>query len=178
MHYIFGTFLVGVILPRGENNWIRIQICDRLEQISRQLLMPVFFVLAGINVNLSTLGLSGIGALGLILLVAIGGKLGGTMAAARLAGVSTRQSANLAVLMNTRGLTELVVLATGVQLGILDHRTYSMMVVMALLTTAMTGPLLDLLHRPEPGDPVNRPAGPVFEKNRQLPARLQKASNG
>jgi Kef-type K+ transport system membrane component KefB len=177
LHYIFGTFLVGVILPRGENNWIRIQICDRLEQISRQLLMPVFFVLAGINVNLSTLGLSGVGALGLILLVAIGGKLAGTMAAARLAGVRTRQSANLAVLMNTRGLTELVVLATGVQLGILDHRTYSMMVVMALLTTAMTGPLLDLLYRPEPGYPVSQTAEPVVEQDPGLPAGLHTVSS-
>lgn len=175
LHYIFGTFLVGVILPRGENNWIRTQIRDRLEQISRQLLMPVFFVMAGLYVNLATLGLSGVGALGLILLVAIGGKLAGTMAAARLAGVSTRQSANLAVLMNTRGLTELVVLATGVQLGILDHRTYSMMVVMALLTTAMTGPLLDLLHRPEPHQPVSQLPRPVFEQELRLHAISERA---
>lgn len=177
LHYIFGTFLVGVILPRGENDWIRIQICDRLEQVSRQLLMPVFFVMAGLHVNLATLGLSGVGALGLILLVAIGGKLVGTMGAARLAGVSTRQSANLAVLMNTRGLTELVVLATGVQLGILDHRTYSMMVVMALVTTAMTGPLLDLLQRPERNGPGSEKAGPVIKPNQELPARLQAASD-
>jgi Kef-type K+ transport system membrane component KefB len=177
LHYIFGTFLVGVILPRGENDWIRTQICDRLEQISRQLLMPVFFVMAGLHVNLATLGLSGVGALGLILLVAIGGKLGGTMAAARLAGVDTRQSANLAVLMNTRGLTELVVLATGVQLGLLDHRTYSMMVVMALVTTAMTGPLLDLLQRPGRDGPVSEQAGPVTEQNQELPDRLATASD-
>lgn len=176
LHYIFGSFLVGVILPRGENDWIRTQIRDRLEQISRQLLMPVFFVMAGLHVNLATLGVSGIGALGLILLVAIGGKLVGTMAAARLAGVGTRQSANLAVLMNTRGLTELVVLATGVQLGILDHRTYSMMVVMALLTTAMTGPLLDLLHRPEASGPVGETAEPAFEQEYELPAGLQTVS--
>jgi Kef-type K+ transport system membrane component KefB len=74
--------------------------------------------------------------------------------------------------MNTRGLTELVVLATGVQLGILDHRTYSMMVVMALLTTAMTGPLLDLLHRPGTSGPLSETAAPVREKKHELPARL------
>jgi Kef-type K+ transport system membrane component KefB len=145
LNFIFGAFLVGLIVPRGEQDRISKQIHDRLEQVSTLLLMPVFFVIAGFNVNLSSLGLSGIGTLGLILVVAIGGKFLGSFAGARAAGVGTRQASALAALMNTRGLTELVVLTTGVQLGVLDHRIYSMMVVMALLTTAMTGPLLNRL---------------------------------
>jgi Kef-type K+ transport system membrane component KefB len=146
LNFIFGAFLVGAIVPRGEGNRISTAIRDRMEQLSVLLLMPIFFVIAGLGVNLSTLGLAGLGTLGLILLVAVGGKFAGAFTVARLSGIRTRPSAALATLMNTRGLTELVVLATGLQLGILDHRTYSMMVVMALLTTAMAGPILSRIY--------------------------------
>ena len=128
LNFIFGAFLIGVIVPRGPGNRITTAIRDRLEQVSMLLLMPVFLVIAGQGVNLAKLGVSGLG----------------TLTGARLAGIGTRRALPLAILMNTRGLTELVVLATGLRLGILDQRTYSMMVVMALVTTAMTGPLLTL----------------------------------
>lgn len=105
--------------------------------------MPVFFVIAEIGANLAALGLSGVGVLALVAAVAVSGKFIGTLGACRVLGVGFRRSLPLAALLSTRGLTELVVLSIGVQLGLLDHRTYSIMVIMALLTTAMTGPLLD-----------------------------------
>ncbi|WP_370354353.1 cation:proton antiporter [Catenulispora sp. EB89] len=142
LNFIFGAFLIGTIVPREQSASLRAAI----EQISTMLLMPAFFIIAGLAVDLSHLGISGVATLLLIMAVAVGGKFAGTLATARLLGISGRQSAALGALMNTRGLTELIVLTTGVQLGILDHRTYSMMVVMALLTTIMTGPLLDRLH--------------------------------
>lgn len=142
LNFIFGAFLIGTIVPRERSAPLRAAI----EQISTMLLMPAFFIIAGLAVDLSHLGISGAATLLLIMAVAVGGKFAGTLATARLLGISGRQSAALGALMNTRGLTELIVLTTGVQLGILDHRTYSMMVVMALLTTIMTGPLLDWLH--------------------------------
>ncbi|WP_194905692.1 cation:proton antiporter domain-containing protein [Catenulispora rubra] len=142
LNFIFGAFLIGTIVPREHTAPIRAAI----EQISVMLLMPAFFIIAGLAVDLSHLGISGVATLLLIMAVAVGGKFAGTLATARLLGISGRQSAALGALMNTRGLTELIVLTTGVQLGILDHRTYSMMVVMALLTTIMTGPLLDWLR--------------------------------
>jgi Kef-type K+ transport system membrane component KefB len=80
----------------------------------------------------------------LIMLVAVTGKFGGAFAAARLHRLPTRQSALLATLMNTRGLTELIILSVGLQLGLLDGPLYSIMVMMALVTTAMAGPLLRL----------------------------------
>ena len=142
LNFIFGGFLVGVIVPQGGAD----RLHRAVEQVSVTLLMPAFFVIAGLAVDLTKLGVSGIGTLLLILATAIGGKFIGTLGAARVFGVGARQSAALGALMNARGLTELVVLAVGVQLGILDHRTYSMMVLMALVTTAMAGPLLDRLH--------------------------------
>jgi hypothetical protein len=83
-----------------------------------------------------------VGDLALILLVAIGGKFGGAFLAARMCRIAPRESAALAALMNTRGLTELVILSVGLQLGVLDTTLYSLMVLMAVVTTAMTSPLL------------------------------------
>jgi hypothetical protein len=121
-------------------------VVDRLTSVGRQLL-PVFFVLAGFQLDLTGIGLPGLGELAAILAVAVIGKAGGTYLAARLHGLQQEEAATLAVLMNTRGLTEIVVLSIGLQVGILDHRLYSLLVIMALATTAMTGPLLSLIRR-------------------------------
>ncbi|GAA3875452.1 cation:proton antiporter [Streptomyces sedi] len=142
LHYIFGAFLFGVILPRSGVERLRDEVQDRLGQMNGTLLLPVFFLVAGLNVDLSGLGTSGVGALLLILLVAIGGKFSGAFLAARLNRVPVRQSAALATLMNTRGLTELIVLNVGLQMGFLGPDLYSLMVVMAVVTTAMAGPML------------------------------------
>jgi hypothetical protein len=125
---------------------LRDDILTRLEQVSVLVLLPVFFVIAGINVNLSGIGLSGLLDLILIMIVAVVGKFGGAYLGGRATGVRPRQAGALAALMNTRGLTEIVILAIGLQLHILDKSLYSLMVVMAILTTAMAGPLLKYIY--------------------------------
>ena len=148
LHFIFGTFLFGVVMPRAGTEALRTGIVERVGEVNNMLLLPSFFIVAGLKVALSGIGLSGIGVLGLVLLVAIGGKFGGAFAGARLHRLPVRQSAALATLMNTRGLTELIILTVGLQLGVLDQRLFSIMVLMAVITTAMAGPLLSLINRP------------------------------
>ncbi|OSZ59652.1 cation/H(+) antiporter [Streptomyces pharetrae CZA14] len=161
LHYIFGAFLFGVILPRTGTAQLREDVHDRLGQMSGTLLLPVFFLVAGLKVDLSGLDASGLGDLGLILAVAIGGKFAGAFAAARLNRMPVRESTALATLMNTRGLTELIVLNVGLQLGILGQDLYSLMVVMAVVTTAMAGPLLNwILGRPGTPDGPGSPGRP------------------
>jgi Kef-type K+ transport system membrane component KefB len=144
LHYIFGAFLFGVVMPRS--SILREDILAPIEQISMTFLLPIFFVVAGLSVNLSTIGTVGLTELSLILAVAITGKFLGAFLAARLQGVPTRPAAILGTLMNTRGLTELVILTVGLQLHVLDPNLYSLMVIMALVTTAMAGPLLHFLQ--------------------------------
>lgn len=157
LHLIFGAFLFGAICPRGREE-LRTEVVDRLTSVGRQLLLPVFFVLAGYQVDLTGIGLPGLGELAAILAVAVVGKAGGAYLAATLHGLPPEEAATLAVLMNTRGLTEIVVLSIGLQAGILDHRLYSMMVIMALATTAMTGPLLGLVRLSAQRQHANRTA--------------------
>ena len=145
--YIFGAFLFGAIMPRdGAAAALREEILGRLEQVSVLVLLPVFFVVSGLSVDLSSVGLSGLVELCLILLVAVVGKFGGAFAGARIAGVRGRPAGVLATLMNTRGLTGIVILSVGLQLHILDPSLYSLMIVMAIVTTAMAGPLLHLIY--------------------------------
>ncbi|MFJ9033376.1 cation:proton antiporter [Streptomyces sp. NPDC102274] len=175
MHLIFGALLFGLVVPRDRGNSAdgtetsaapvaaAPSALDRLRESAEQisaLLMPAFFVLSGLSVDLSGLDVHGLVELVLIMVVAVVGKTGGTYAAARIGRLPARSAAMLAVLMNTRGLTELVVLSVGLQLGLLDQDLYSIMVVMALVTTAMTGPLLTLLDRRAPaGPPVSGDRG-------------------
>jgi Kef-type K+ transport system membrane component KefB len=146
VHAIFGAFLFGAVMPRTGGEKLRHEILERLEQVSVLLLLPVFFVLAGLKVDLSTVGGAGLLELGAILLVAITGKFVGAYAGARLHRIPARPAGALATLMNTRGLTEIVILTVGAQLGILDDKLFSLMVVMALVTTMMAGPLLALIY--------------------------------
>jgi Kef-type K+ transport system membrane component KefB len=146
LHYIFGAFLFGAFMPRIDAQEMQHEILERLEQLSVIVLLPVYFVLAGLGVNLSSFGLQAAGDLALILVVAIGGKFVGAYVVARLRGVRNRQAGALATLMNTRGLTEIVILTVGKQLGILNEELYSLMVIMALVTTAMTGPIMRLVY--------------------------------
>jgi Kef-type K+ transport system membrane component KefB len=146
--YIFGAFIFGVVMPREGDTAaaLRENILGNLEQVSVLVLLPVFFVVSGLSVNLSAVGLSGLVELCLILLVAIVGKFGGAFGGARIAGVRGRRAGVLATLMNTRGLTGIVILAVGLQLQILDQSLYTLMIVMAIVTTAMAGPLLNLIY--------------------------------
>ena len=142
VHYIFGAFLFGAILPHEGAAVLRHEILVRLEQISVLLLLPVFFLMSGLNVNLRGLSAENLVQLVMILAVAIGGKYVGAYLGARSAGVPHWQANSLGILMNTRGLTELVILNVGRELGLIGDTLFTMMVVMALVTTAMTGPLL------------------------------------
>jgi Kef-type K+ transport system membrane component KefB len=146
LHFIFGAFLFGIVMPREDVLGLREEILVRLEQISVLVLLPLYFVVSGLSINLSTIGRPGLEELGAILVVAIAGKLIGAYAGAQLAGIRGRNAGVMATLMNTRGLTELVILGVGLQLHILNKSLYSLMVVMALVTTAMSGPLLKLIY--------------------------------
>jgi Kef-type K+ transport system membrane component KefB len=146
--YIFGAFIFGVVMPRegAAAAALREAILGRLEQVSVLVLLPVFFVVSGLSVDLSSVGLASLVELALILLVAIAGKFGGAFAGARIAKVRGRRAGVLATLMNTRGLTGIVIVTVGLQLHILDQSLYSLMIVMAIVTTAMAGPLLHFIY--------------------------------
>ncbi|ALO96574.1 Putative integral membrane ion antiporter [Streptomyces hygroscopicus subsp. limoneus] len=146
LHFIFGAFFFGVVMPKESTGQLRADITERIGHMSSHLLLPVFFISVGLKVDLSNLGRSGWLDFTLILLVAVSGKFLGAFLSARAHGVTARQSAVLATLMNTRGLTELIILTAGLQLGVLNDRLYSLMVAMAVVTTAMAGPLLSLFQ--------------------------------
>ncbi|SHF92957.1 cation:proton antiporter [Geodermatophilus nigrescens] len=146
IHFIFGAFVFGVVMPRQGAGALNHEIIDRLEQVSVLLLLPVFFVVTGLNVDVGAIDLTGVGELGLILLVAISGKFVGAFTAARAQRVPRRQATALGVLMNTRGLTELVILNLGRENGVLDDTMFTLMVIMAIVTTVMTSPLLNLVY--------------------------------
>jgi Kef-type K+ transport system membrane component KefB len=146
LHFIFGAFLFGVIMPRENVLGMREEILEHLVQLSVLVLLPIYFVVSGLSINLSTIGSSGLEELAAILVVAILGKLVGAYFGAQLTGVRGRNAGVIATLMNTRGLTELVILGVGLQLHILTKPLYTLMVVMALVTTAMSGPLLKTIY--------------------------------
>lgn len=144
IHALVGAFAAGVVTPRK----FRQQLIDKLEPVTLLILMPLFFALTGVRTNL--LFESGAGAwldFLLILLVAIGSKWGGTTIGARIKGMDWRDACQLGLMMNTRGLVELIVLNVGLDIGILSPVLFSMMVCMALVTTSMTTPLMDLVSR-------------------------------
>lgn len=144
VHFVFGSFLFGAALPRdaasGAFGWIR----RRIQPVGR-LLLPVFFVSPGLVLDLGALGSREIGELALVLFVACAGKFAGAAGAAALRGVPARQAIAIGTLMNTRGLMELVVLVIGLEAGILDERLFTVLVLMAVVTTVMTAPVLRLL---------------------------------
>jgi Kef-type K+ transport system membrane component KefB len=146
LHFIFGAFFFGLVIPHRGTAALRGAVLERIGEFNATLLLPVFFIVAGLKVNLSSLGSTDLVELLLVLVVAVSGKFGGAYLAARLNRLPVRQSAALGVLMNTRGLTELIILSVGLRLGVLDQSLYSIMVVMAVITTAMAGPLLRIIY--------------------------------
>ena len=143
IHALFGSFLAGLVMPsRGElREFLRL----RLEHFSAVFLLPLFFAFTGLRTQVGLLNdtTGWLLCLGLVALATVG-KLGGTMVTARLTGVNWIDSFSLGALMNTRGLVELIALNIGYDLGILSPRIFAMLVIMALVTTCMTGPLLSL----------------------------------
>ncbi len=148
IHALFGAFVAGVCMP--VNAELREQLRDRLESFASVFLLPVFFAFTGLRTELGSLSdVNSWLICGLIIFVATFGKLGGSMIAARVSGLDWNNAFQLGALMNTRGLMELVALNVGYELGVLSPRLFTMMVLMALITTAMTGPLLQLARMRE-----------------------------
>lgn len=143
---LFGAFFTGLVMPQRKE--FREYLVVRLENFSSLFLLPLFFAFSGLRTHV---GLLNDATSWLVCLAIIGvatlGKLGGTMVTARLTGMNWNDSFALGALMNTRGLVELVALNIGYDLGILPPRIFAMMVLMALVTTFLTGPLLNLADR-------------------------------
>ena len=145
LHVIFGAFLAGLVLPRGRDGAPDVELIRPLQETGN-LLLPLFFVVAGLPVNFQRLDARDLVLLAAVCAVAIIGKFGGGALSARLVGLRWRDAATIGVMLNTRGLTELVVLSIGLQAGIINGHLYTVLVLMALLTTVLTGPSLDLLR--------------------------------
>jgi Kef-type K+ transport system membrane component KefB len=159
IHALFGAFVAGVIMPVGGT--FRAALRTRLESISSVFLLPLFFVYTGLRTQIGLLDDLASWAICLaIVVVATTGKLGGTVLAARWTGLPWRDSVALGALMNTRGLMELIALNVGYDLGILTPEIFARMVLMALVTTAMTGPLVSLSFNWGRGRALS-PAGPM-----------------
>lgn len=145
IHAIFGAFLAGVTLSNQPA--IRQLIRQRIEPFCAAALLPLFFAFSGLRTEIGLINdAQGWLTCGLIVLLATVGKLGGSSVAARATGLPWRAALPLGALMNTRGLMELVVLNIGYDLGVISPAVFTMMVVMALVTTLMTGPLLSLFQ--------------------------------
>ncbi len=143
IHALFGAFLAGIIMPAAGG--FRDKLVVRVEHLSTVLLLPLFFAFIGLRTHIGLWsGGRDWGICLLIITVATFGKLGGTALVSRALGLAWRESLQLGALMNTRGLMELIALNIGYDLGVLSQRIFTMLVVMALFTTFMTGPLLSL----------------------------------
>ena len=145
IHALFGAFLLGAVMPK-EKAFVE-ALKGKLEHLTVVLLLPLFFAFTGLRTNIGALHSSEMwGYLGLVLLVAIFGKLGGSMLASRLTGLSWREAGTVGVLMNTRGLVELVALNIGLEIGVISPALFTIMVLMALITTFMTTPALHWVY--------------------------------
>lgn len=151
LHAVFGAFLFGTCLPRDDR--LLASMARKIEPISIVVLMPLFFALAGLGTRASAFSGAGLGAMGLILVVAAVGKIAGGAAGARVSGYGWRDSLATGALMNARGLMELIVIQVGFDAGLIGPELFTMLLVMALVTTAMTGPLMTLV--------AGRVSGPV-----------------
>lgn len=145
IHALFGAFLAGAIMPPSIN--FRRLIIEKIESVSLGLFLPLFFVFTGLRTEIGLLNNSHLWQTCiLIIAVAIVGKFGGSMFGAKLVGNSWKDSLSIGAFLNTRGLMELVVINIGYDLGVLSPQIFAMMVLMALFTTFMTGPTLDIIN--------------------------------
>jgi len=145
IHALFGAFMAGAIMP--ENVKFRNIFIEKVEDVALVLLLPLFFVFTGLRTEIGLLNDPYLWKVtGLIILVAVVGKFLGSAIAAKFMGQNWKDSLTIGALMNTRGLMELVVLNIGYDLGVLSPEIFAMAVIMALVTTLMTGPAMDLLN--------------------------------
>ncbi len=145
IHALFGAFLAGTIMP--DNLKFRTIFIEKVEDVALVLLLPLFFVFTGLRTQIGLIDDPEMWAMcGVIVAVAVVGKFAGSALAAKFVGQSWKESLSIGALMNTRGLMELVVLNIGYDLGVLKPEIFAMMVIMALATTFMTGPALNLIN--------------------------------
>jgi Kef-type K+ transport system membrane component KefB len=148
IHALFGAFLAGAMMPK-ETGFVR-EVAEKLQDLTVVFLLPLFFAVTGLRTSIGLVA----GAemwldCALIVAVAVAGKFGGSAVAARATGLSWREASALGVLMNTRGLMELVFLTIGLEIGVISPALFTMMVLMALVTTFMTSPLLEWIYPTE-----------------------------
>ncbi len=171
IHLIFGAFLLGAVMPKNED-LVR-EIAQKTEDFVLIFLLPVFFAYSGLRTQIGLLNRPQLWLLcAIILAVAIAGKYIGTYVAARVSGIENREASALGWLMNTRGLTELIVLNIGLSLGVISPLLFTMLVIMALVTTFMTSPLLEWTYpkrlikldlvEPEPEDQVSEETAATY----------------
>ncbi|MEA2133450.1 MAG: hypothetical protein QOC68_1359 [Solirubrobacteraceae bacterium] len=154
---IFGAFVMGAIMPRHAG--LTEDVTHRMEDFVVLLLLPLFFCFTGLRTNVLLIDRSELLLLTLVLtVIAIACKFGGSVLASRVTGLGWRESAVIGTLMNTRGLTELIVLNLALEKGVISEALFAMLVIMALITTFMAGPILNLL------DPKNSYGAPVEEE--------------
>ena len=145
IHALFGAFMAGAIMPDVPK--FRSIFIEKVEDVALILLLPLFFVFTGLKTEIGLLNDPYLWKVtGFIILVAVVGKFLGSALAAKFVGQSWRDSLTIGALMNTRGLMELIVLNIGLELKVLTPEVFTMMVIMALVTTFMTGPALDLIN--------------------------------
>ncbi len=147
IHALFGAFAMGAVMPK-KSRFVH-DLMGKLEDVTVVLFLPIFFAFAGLKTSIGlVVGPEMWAYAGLCVLVAVAGKFGGSTIAARITGLSWRESGALGILMNTRGLMELVILTIGLEIGVISPALYTMLVMMALVTTAMTTPILELIYPP------------------------------
>jgi Kef-type K+ transport system membrane component KefB len=146
IHAIFGAFLLGAVIPH--HSQVALQVTDRLADLVRVMFLPAFFAYTGLRTEIGLVHTIEDWLLCVVIIaVATAGKFGGTTLAAKMMGLRWRDSSALGILMNTRGLVELIVLNIGLDLGVITPRLFTMLVIMALVTTMMTSPALTALMR-------------------------------
>jgi Kef-type K+ transport system membrane component KefB/nucleotide-binding universal stress UspA family protein len=157
IHLIFGAFLIGAVMPKATT--LTKALAEKTEDFVLIVLLPIFFAYSGLKTQIGLLNSWLLwGLCGLVVVVAIAGKYIGTYISARVSGIEHRDASALGWLMNTRGLTELIVLNIGLSLGVITPLLFTMLVIMALVTTVMTSPLLELTYlKPKmlPADPID-----------------------
>jgi len=147
IHPLFGAFLLGVVMPK-DLTFVK-DLRKKLEDIVIVLLVPLYFAFTGLRTSVGLIsGSNTLFFFGLILMVAIVGKFCGAFFGSRVSGMSWREAGSIGVLMNTRGMVELVALNLGLDIGVISPLVFTLLVLMALITTFMTTPVLEWIYPP------------------------------
>lgn len=154
IHALFGAFIAGIIMPPNVN--FRSILIEKIEDVALILLLPIFFVISGLRTEIGLLNTPYLWKITVwVILIAVTGKFAGSALSLRFVGQKWRDSLIIGALMNTRGLMQLVALSIGYDLGVLSPEIYTIMIIMAIVTTFMTGPALDLINRFFPDKPAD-----------------------